>query len=96
MIGDVCIGDLFNRSALQLSTVRVESLPIKVQRTSALHDYFVVAVGVNRMRLQGLLGRWALAVFSRLKVHTSLDLPFYAAANLPPNRRIQAGGSESA
>ena len=74
-IGDVCIDDLVIRSALQLSTVRVESLPIEVQLTAALVDFFVVAVGVSRTLLQGLLGRWALALSFRLNVFTSLDGP---------------------
>ena len=70
MIGDVCIDYFFTRSAWQLSTVRVESLPVEMQRTAALHDFSVVAVGVNRTRLQGLLGRVSTRLlFSTEGVH---------------------------
>ena len=65
--------DLVMRSALQLSTVRVESLPMGMQRPAALNDFFVFAVGVSRTLLKHLLGRWALALTFRLKVFTSLE-----------------------
>ena len=53
-IGDVRIDDLAIRSALQLSTVRVESLSIEVQRPAALYDFFVFAVGVKGGHLSSL------------------------------------------
>ena len=72
------------RSALQLSTVRVESLPMGMQRPAALNDFFVFAVGVSRTLLQHLLGKVGTRPhFSTKGVYQSRG-PFYAAATLPP------------
>ena len=91
-MGDVCIDDLVIRSALQLSTVRVESLPIEVQRAAALFNFLVVAVGVSRTLPQDLLERWALSFSFRQMVFTSPDGHYNAATTLPPIRRCQVSG----
>ena len=43
------------RSASQLSTERVESLSMGMQRPAALYDFFVFLVGVSRTLLQGFI-----------------------------------------
>ena len=87
-IGDVRIDDLIIRSALQLSTVCVESFLIEVQRAPALHDFLVFAVGVSRTLLQGPLGRWALALSFRLKVFTSLDGAFLCSRHFASHQAM--------